>query len=327
MNILITNVCYRKCTFCFARQRLGDGAQAGSALHMSMDNIRRVMDFLEKSHDRNLRLLGGEPTEHPRFIEIVQEGLARNFHVHIFTNGMMPRETADYLGGLTKDQFSALCNVSPQATLTKEQQNKVDYFLSRMGQKGHLGITVTSEDISYAYLIDMIDRYGLDRQIRVGLAQPIVGVDNAYLPAKDYKAAGRAILAMAQKLIAHDILVGFDCGMVLCMFSDEELGALIKSSKGFESICKPVIDVGPNLDVWSCFPLSEVLNTRLDQFDTLKDIEAFYIQQLTPYKRFGCMPECLRCDYLRRGQCSGGCIAHAMLSFNRLPPKQAVVAD
>lgn len=326
-NILITNVCYRACTFCFARQRLGDSAQDGSTIHMSVDNIRYVMDFLERSQDRNLRLLGGEPTQHPQFVEIVKEALERKFHIHIFTNGMMTRQIADFLGGLTEDQFSALCNVSPQATLTEAQKGDVEYFLSKLGKKGHLGITVTSEDIQYEYLIDTIERHHLGRQIRVGIAQPIVGVSNDYLPVEKYKTVGTAILAMARNLVKRDITIGFDCGMTLCMFSEEELGGIMTSTQGFTSICKPVIDVGPNLDVWNCFPLSEVQNTRLDQFVTIKEIDEFYTKQLLPYKRFGCMPECMDCGYLRRGQCSGGCVAHTMLSFNRIPPKHAIIRD
>jgi radical SAM protein with 4Fe4S-binding SPASM domain len=321
-NILITNVCYRACTFCFARQRLGDGAQEGSTIHMSRENIRYVMDFLDRSNDKNLRLLGGEPSQHPEFIEIVKEALERNFHVHIFTNGMMTREKSDYLGGLTHEQFSALCNVSPQATLTEAQKDDVEYFLSKVGHKAGLGITVTSEDIEYEYLIDTIKRHNLGKQIRVGIAQPIVGVSNEYLPVSNYKTIGTAILAMARVLIEHDIMIGFDCGMTMCMFSEEELGGILTSSRGFDSICTPVMDIGPNLDVWNCFPLSEVLNTRLDQFDTVKELSEYYTNQLLPYKQFGCMPECMDCAYLRRKQCSGGCVAHTMLSFNRLPPKK-----
>jgi radical SAM protein with 4Fe4S-binding SPASM domain len=321
-NILITNVCYRGCTFCFARQRLGDGAKEGSTIHMSMENIRYVMDFLDRSHDKNLRLLGGEPTQHPHFIQIVQEALERKFHVHIFTNGMMPKKTADFLGALTEEQFSALCNVSPQATLTEEQKKDVDYFLSRLGSKGHLGITVTSEHIEYGYLVDTIEKHKLGRKIRVGLAQPIVGVDNEFLSVDKYKTAGKAILAMARDLIKRDIMIGFDCGMTMCMFSEEDLGGIMTSSQGFNSVCKPVIDIGPNLDVWNCFPLSEVYNTRLEQFANHKEIEEFYTRQLQPYKRFGCMPECMTCDYLRRNQCAGGCLAHAIVSFKKAPPKR-----
>lgn len=322
-NILITNVCYRACTFCFARQRLGDGALEGSTIHMSMDNIRYVMDFLDRSQDKNLRLLGGEPTQHPQFVEIVKEALERKFHVHIFTNGMMSREISDYLGGLTDEQFSALCNVSPQATLTEAQKDDVEYFLSKVGRKGKLGITVTSEDIQYNYLIDLMDKHKLGRQLRVGIAQPIVGVSNEYLPVSNYKTIGTAILAMARDLVARDIMIGFDCGMTMCMFSEEELGGIITSSQGFNSVCKPVMDIGPNLDVWNCFPLSGVLNTRLDQFENIKELDEYYNRQLLPYKQFGCMPECMDCGYLRRRQCSGGCVAHAMLSFNKVPPKQA----
>ena len=320
-NLLITNDCPRNCTFCFAKSRLGKAEGGSPAITISRENLRYVMDFQERSNDKNLRLLGGEPTRHPEFIEIVKEGLSRGFHLHIFSNAMMPKETADFLGEIPPEKISFLCNVSPQADDTPENKEKVYYALQKLGARAQVGITLTSPDFEYAFLLELIDRYKLRRRIRVGIAQPIVGEDNAFLKPADYREAGRNIVAMAEVCAARDVLIGFDCGMTICMFSQEELGSLIQNSEGFRSVCEPIIDVGPNLDVWHCFPLSEVLNTRLDKFENRNELAAPFRKATFPYKTFGCMAECLTCVYLKRGQCSGGCLAHAMNALNKLPPK------
>ena len=65
MNIFITNHCPRKCSFCFARSRIGLSTEQENADIMTRENIRRVMDFLERSEEYQLRLLGGEPTTPP----------------------------------------------------------------------------------------------------------------------------------------------------------------------------------------------------------------------------------------------------------------------
>ena len=303
--------------------RISRDQQQNSTTHMTRDNVRKVMDFLARSGDRNLRLLGGEPTQHPELMDIVKEGLSRDFHIHIFTNCMMSRKVADFLGEQSPDRLSVLANISPQANDTQKQKEKACYALERLGQKAQVGITLTSPEFEFDFLLNYINRFKLRKRIRIGIAQPIVGAANDYLKPSEYRKTGRAIVRMAQHCIKQDILIGFDCGLTLCMFSEDEIGILAKCSEGFKIVCKPIIDIGPNLEIWHCFPLSEVLNSHLDNFETRNDIEHFYQIKTFSYRTFGCMPECLGCDYLRRGQCTGGCLAHSMNSLKRLPPRYA----
>ena len=290
---------------------------------MSLDKIRKVIEFLSVSGDRQLRLLGGEPTLHPDFIHIVEEGLRHNFHVHIFSNGIMKPEIAEFLNHIPDKKISLLCNVSPQAQDSDRKIAKRDYALQCLGKVAHVGMTVTSPHFEYRSLIDMIKRFGLRKRIRLGIAQPIVGQQNEFLKPDDYREAGRSIIRMVKDCFKQDILVGFDCGLTLCMFDKEEIGTLMKCSEGFVIRCRPILDIGPDLDVWHCFPLSEVLISSFDNFANRNDTVKYYQDLIKPYRVLGCMPECFQCRYLRRGQCSGGCLAHAMSTLNRLPPRYA----
>lgn len=288
---------------------------------MSKRKIMQIMDFLENTGEDQLRLLGGEPTLHPEFMDIVNTALARNFHVHLFSNCMMPKKVADFLADLPDEKLSVLVNVSPQAKDTQNQKKMVFNALERLGPKATAGITLTSPDFEYSFLIDLINRFKLRRRIRVGVAQPIVGGSNEYLKPEHYRETGNQIVKMALECAEQDILIGFDCGLTLCMFSEAEIGVLSKNSEGFKIMCQPIIDIGPELDVWHCFPLAEILNTRLDMFKTRNHIVRFYDKRLAPYRSFGCRPECKECIHLERGICNGGCLAHAINSFNRTPPK------
>lgn len=317
MNILITNACARRCPFCFARSKIGQVGEGGSAHHMSLEQIDLLMDFLERSGDKRLRLLGGEPSMHPQLEEIVRRAFARGFRVHLFSNCMMPGKVADFLAALPQEQLSLLANVSVNEHDTPQQKERVDYALSVLGPRVQLGITVTAPDFEWRYLVGLINRYRLRRRIRIGIAQPIVGQDNAYLPPGQYRETGRALAAMALACEREDILIGFDCGLTLCMFSDEEFAILARCSEGFKSVCQPIVDVGPDLQCWHCFPLSTVLNVVLRDYDNRSTLAEDFRKKVAPYKSFGCMPKCMHCVYLRRGQCSGGCLAHAMQSFGQ----------
>jgi radical SAM protein with 4Fe4S-binding SPASM domain len=315
MNILITNHCPRKCSFCFARSKTGQALSANKARQMSLEQLDKIMDFLERSGDKQLRLLGGEPTCHTELAPIIDRALARGFQVHLFSNCMMPAKVADYLASLPADKVSLLANVSISENDTLEQKKRVEYALSVLGKRVQLGITVISPDFEYRYLLYLIDRYQLRRRIRVGIAQPIVGHDNAFLPPEQYRTTGKALVQMALECEGRDVLIGFDCGLTLCMFDGEDFAVLARCSEGFKTVCQPILDVGPDMNVWHCFPLSDVNNLFFNDFQDRQAMISAFREKTLPYRSFGCMPECRQCVYLRRGQCTGGCLAHAMNSF------------
>lgn len=315
MNILITNHCPRKCSFCFARSKTGQALSASKARQMSLEQLDKIMDFLERSGDKQLRLLGGEPTCHTELAPIIDRALARGFQVHLFSNCMMPAKVADYLASLPADKVSLLANVSISENDTLEQKKRVEYALSVLGKRVQLGITVISPDFEYRYLLYLIDRYQLRRRIRVGIAQPIVGHDNAFLPPEQYRTTGKALVQMALECEGRDVLIGFDCGLTLCMFDGEDFAVLARCSEGFKTVCQPILDVGPDMNVWHCFPLSDVNNLFFNDFQDRQAMISAFREKTLPYRSFGCMPECRQCVYLRRGQCTGGCLAHAMNSF------------
>ncbi|SLM31932.1 hypothetical protein MTBBW1_50055 [Desulfamplus magnetovallimortis] len=319
-NLLITSKCNRKCSFCFARQRLNSRNEPSN---ITRENIRKVMDFSSRSGTKQLRLLGGEPSVHPEFTDILDEAISDGFHVHVFTNGMFSAGVTDYIEQMSDSEISFLCNISPQAKDSEKQIRDRTYALKKLGQKITLSITLTSPDFEFDYLIDIIKEYNLRKHIRVGIAQPIVGQENDYLHPDDYRETGRAIMNMTNACIAEDILIGFDCGMTLCMFSEAELGQLQTRTEGFKSVCNPIVDIGLDLSVWSCFPLSDILNSHLDSFDNRMEITAFYEKELAPYRTLGCKSECLTCDFKRRGQCFGGCLAHAINSLSKKPPRES----
>ncbi|OHB65461.1 MAG: hypothetical protein A2Y76_05765 [Planctomycetes bacterium RBG_13_60_9] len=323
-NLLVTSRCNRNCSFCFARKRLSRTRSDGDSRDMSRDSFNRFIDFLKRSDVHELRLLGGEPTLHPAFEEMVGQAIKEGFRVHVFTNGMMAGRTADFLASYPCDRLSALCNISPQARDTESLKQRREYALAKLGSRVSLGITVTSPDFEFEWLIDVIKRHGLKRRIRIGVAQPIVGEANEYLEPTQYRAVGKALTQMARRCVQEDILIGFDCGLTLCMFSEEEIGVLATCSEGFSCVCRPILDIGPQLDVWHCFPLSEILNTHLESFSTRSEILRHYEKITHPFRSLGCRPECIKCNYLRRGQCTGGCLAHAIKSLNRMPPRLAV---
>ncbi|MCB1172978.1 MAG: radical SAM protein [Leptospiraceae bacterium] len=332
-NILLTDSCNRTCQFCFAQERLGRNVRRSDARpedytsFMSMERIEQLLDLMVASGEKQFRLLGGEPSLHPQFLEIIHQALERDLNVLIFTNLIMPRSIVDALACLPSHRISILANVTPEQSDTPRMKERVEYALQRLHQSTVVSLTITAPGFEYRFLIDLIKKYNLIKRIRVGIGMPIVGRDNQFLATSDYKAVGTDIARMAVVCNEHDILPGFDCGLTMCMFSREEMGVIADCTQGLDIVCHPIIDIGPNGEVWHCFPLSEVLNTHIDEFSTRGQIEDFYRQAVAPYTTIGCMNQCIDCDYKRRGQCHGGCLAHTMKHLDRLPPRRISVTQ
>lgn len=328
-NILLTDSCNRTCSFCFAQERLrrnrrtGERVLAGDSF-LSTERFERILSMLEKEGGtRQLRLLGGEPSLHPGFADMVDSAIARGFHVLLFSNMILQERLVDRLAAHSPDRLSILANVTPESSDTARMKERAEAALIRLHAHTVVSLTIVQPDFRYRFLIDMIERLDLKRRIRVGIGMPIVGRDNSFLSTDLYKRVGSEIAAMALVCIDHSILLGFDCGLTMCMFTREEMGIISDCTEGLNIVCRPIIDVGPNGEVWHCFPLSEVLNTNIAEFEDFSAMRTFYQETVHPYRALGAMEECLACDYMKRGQCTGGCLAHTMRSLDRIPPREA----
>lgn len=80
-RIILTELCNKSCDHCFNANFRKRGV---------MDSDKLIHFMRENSHhlpQKNLRLMGGEPTLHPKFLEVVEEGCKHYKHVNVFTNG------------------------------------------------------------------------------------------------------------------------------------------------------------------------------------------------------------------------------------------------
>ena len=128
-------------------------------------------------------------------------------------------------------------------------------------------------------------------------------------------------MRLAKQCDEHNITIGFDCGFLLCMFTPEELGMLQLLGAPFVSRCGPAIDVGTDLSVWCCFPLSTFSRgLNLNDFENEEQVVAHFNRQLGRLFKAGAVEQCAGCKFRKRGQCCAGCAAHVYR--NLIPSKQ-----
>lgn len=324
-NLLLTEVCVRKCPYCFAKQYM-EGTEDKSAI--TMENLTYVVDFLENSKLKNISLLGGEPLIHPRISEILEYLLVdREFEVCIFTSGIMPPkkiepfiEKVKSIMQVCKTKLTFVVNVNEPRFSSKAELDKVHTFLSGLHEYCALSFNIYRLDYDLDFLIEYILKFGLRRHVRFGIANPIPGADNQYIDPKDFPKAKVTLMSALARMNELNIFPGLDCGFPMCMFSDEDLGRLYKyTANGLQFECGPTIDIGPDLQCWSCFPLSAINRVNLKDFKNIDELYSSFnkLQQTYRNEINGIYDDCSTCKNYENGICSGGCLAHILNRYHK----------
>jgi radical SAM protein with 4Fe4S-binding SPASM domain len=96
------------------------------------------------------------------------------------------------------------------------------------------------------------------------------------------------------------------------------LGRLFKINKGrIKFGCGPAIDIGPDMTVWGCFPMSKYQKKSIYEFNSMQDIFKFYedLHRKVRIEAGGIFEKCDTCLHREDGVCAGGCLAHNLAHF------------
>jgi hypothetical protein len=318
-NILLTERCVRACPYCFAKKQMSD---LSGKDQISWEDFIHIADLFTASGERHLSLLGGEPTLHPDFVDFVLYLHARGINVSVFTSGIMSdarlEEASAALKGIEVPRLSFICNLNDPASSTEAETRRIEAFLQAFGPQTSLSFNIYRTDFEMGFLFDAIERFGLRKHVRLGLASPIPGESNLHIGTEQIGDVVERLFAFLPLFESHNVSPGFDCGFPLCAFTDERLGRLSRIQKGegvsIRFVCNPAIDIGADMSVWSCFPLARYKRRSVYEFDSAAAVHAHYkaMHVEARSKRGGIYPACGECVHRANGHCAGGCLAHVI---------------
>ncbi|MDA3894331.1 MAG: radical SAM protein [Salinivirgaceae bacterium] len=309
-NLSLTDKCNKQCTYCFA----GSGNNNTNNAFMTIDLFQTALNYLKRSGIKQVRLLGGEPTLHPNFVNFVDIALENNFEIMLFTNGLINAKTLKYLHELPLGKLKVLMNTIHPNEKNNSGQKQQEKTMKLLGKKLIVGVNIFNESQDLLYLLDYIQKYQLKNEIRLGIAHPILGKQNAYLHPKQYKTIGEKVLALKIKVMKYNTSLTFDCGFVPCMFAPEYHNILRNELKNTGKCCEPILDLMPNGKFISCYPLSNFHSMNIKEQSTSNEIKQVFNKQLEPYKLSGIFPYCKTCS-LFNNACNGGCISYRIQRF------------
>ena len=301
-NLLLTTDCQRNCSYCFAQE------DRGKNMEFKYEDVIKVLNFIGTG-PRALNLLGGEPTLHPDFSNILARLLENDFMVQVFTNGMVNSTTLDKITTvlnsivLREDQLFFAVNINEKKYRSKEENRLQVRFLEAMGHLVFPSFTI-HENTDLLFLQKLVEDYYLDKSIRLGLAMPVIGGENKFLTKEEYREVAKSIVKLSEN--SEGTYITFDCGFPLCMFEMEEISKLNKDEENkFAFVCGVPLDIYPDLTMTNCYPLAKIHRAHISDFKTIMEAYDYFMKGFQkPEGIYG--QKCIDCQFFRKA-CHGGC--------------------
>jgi radical SAM protein with 4Fe4S-binding SPASM domain len=306
-NLSITMRCNNNCGYCFAK----DARQSGAGTEMSRETFIVGMEYLKRSGIDQIRLLGGEPTLHTDIIWMLEQAQQYQFKILLFSNGLISEGILDNLVSMKPDQLQVLLNTSnpdeAEGKIVLQQQET----MKRLGKMCMLGVNIERRGQSLEYLLKFTQEFDLKPEVRLGIAHPALSKQNSFLHTKFYSAVGQQIVAFHSLAKEQGIELRLDCGFVPCMFpleSDSDIGNLLEQTV---NSCQPNLDLLPDGNFISCYPLNNLMKLRLTIESTATSLQNSFSTKISTLEKIGIYPSCSKC-HLFGDRCVGGCAAQKM---------------
>lgn len=322
-NIMITYRCNLQCPYCFANEFVNK-----SYTDMTMEDFIQTVDFLAQTPGTRIGMIGGEPTVHPLFEDMIIY-LSKHPNVAsimIYTNGLLLDKYAEFLVRPDIQPMVKIlvnCN-SPKVLGERGFEHLIHnldllYGKYRMGQNIKLGINLYDNDFDYSYIKELLVRYDL-YQIRISLTVPDFSNCGSIQVLKHFEERKEYLLNFYREMEEIGVLAYYDCNRPpKCIFTEKEWAwicwyrnkyhALPSNIADENTKCSPVIDILPNKKAVRCFGMSDFEKVDIESFDSVDDIVNHYRNEVDygAYKIASAIA-CEEC-YLRKVQkCTGGCI-------------------
>jgi hypothetical protein len=308
-NICITSACNRKCSYCFVQEP--DNSRA----FMKLEDFKRSIAFLDRSHIDQVRILGGEPALHPDFKEIMTLAKKTGKKILLFTNGLISDEVLEFLMEFPSENLTAMVNVTPLDTEREDEIDKQRRVIERLGPRAALSFNIFKPDISFEVLVGLLENSDAQRMIRLGLALPCLDGNNESLHPRQYSFVGSRIVRFATKAADLDITVSFDCGFVPCMFGEEGLKVLKDAKADIGWRCNPILDITTSGKVLHCFPLARKYFESLSDEIEAAALRGKFMEQSRHFRQTGIYRDCSLCDLKHSEVCLGGCLSATIRRF------------
>ena len=330
INYVITGSCAKNCTFCFT----DESARKEDALgEMSIETFSKALDHVNHhKYDGQVKILGGEPTQHSNFQGIINEVIKRDLKVDLISNFLFGQETLDYI----VDNIQHFNWFLPNA-MELDQHNRMKLFKKnyntlydlvkekygidrRKDAKFFLAYTLSKDyETTYNYLLWLV------KELQGKVACVRLGIDLTGSYVINNKKLGMVIDKITHLAELNNFTVYFDCQVPPCLWN---------SPRSFSTNVKPEsstcgwypTDMFPDGTMIRCYPTKEETKLKkLFDYENVEEIKAELNRQyVDKYNEYGTPSECLNCLHYKV-RCNGICLGCTIGASKENQPTESVI--
>ncbi|MBR1394496.1 MAG: radical SAM protein [Prevotella sp.] len=314
-NLMLTNYCNYHCPYCFGMDMMAPKKQRST---MTRETFTGIIDWLEREpFDRVIHLMGGEPTLHPDIEWIVDYLLERDLHITIFSN-MATKQAVSLAEKISFLPIYWVANVNNPAKWTPAQRDNIEHALKAAGKRASLTFNIIPEEPNELWALDLIERFDLDRNIKVGFVLPTLTSSNMALKDTEYGIVAQRVVDLVKAGEYMDVSIKYECGVPYCSFTDEQLGYLWRHNSKISSGCQSRLDITPEGEVMYCLPLATAGLRHYTEFKSYPECRTWFENRFRPYRMLGNRIECADCMLNNPIACNGACLAKNMIGANNV---------
>lgn len=320
MWIHLTDFCNQNCPFCFAKEEMTRTKKK----EMALKDFPWIIKKFKKEKIDHIELLGGEPTLHSEFAQILKLSLQNFLFISLYTNGLFSEKIKNLLLKYSPRLYLIVNISTPGFLFNKKIRGLVLKNVSALAGKTPLALSIVSSflnPIEASNLINLIPKKILKKVIvKLNLITPIAN-DKNYLSIKDFPKIGKNLCRAIQKIkqLGPPKIFKFSGRFRPCMFSSDDRKFLRKdglnfitqrTSDHFLSKDGDWFHVNSELNTFKCYPLSTIDIDKIDKQTNFKRLKNKYDRLQKIYEKKYILPECKKCLYFgfKKNQCSGPCI-------------------
>ena len=327
MGIVLTNQCNQKCSWCFEGEWKRKHKQ-----EMTLENINRLLHWKKWSdgHIPVVYLLGGEPTLHPKLLEIVDMIHVFNPKISIFllTNLTCSQQLLKELVARKVVIFANIDQFEPDNN-TANQPKILDNlaYLNQETPEGYqynISATVAYPDKDFMFLYRILEN-GRKKIYNLRLAPSCIGFEceNQFQKCSGYEKKKKVLQVLERCLeIKPNLHLSTECATNGCMISDELFEKLYKLGYKIRYECgspEPNADILPDLSCHWCFAFETVPELKIDNVFEYPDDISLLAEMHRRYLEFNEMNSYF-CDpsACSHQKCKGACAALNYYAYKQI---------
>jgi len=313
LEIALTYGCNINCAYCYAK-----GLEK-KFNPISISNFTKILDWLTKQNKNRIRLIGGEPTNHPQIEKILSLCQKRKFKFELASNGIYEPKLNRYLS----PNNVIYCLINFKNSNQYNNKNHYKTLLNNIKTLHNKKVSIVlkynlTEHDDFNSIIDIAKRYLLD----INFSLPNLGFSNKiYI---DWSSANKNILKKVMDFVITCKKKGIYCyfgrPIPRCSFSEKDWKFLtkyarVRSKCAIGELNNPDggLHVTPDLQVFACSNLFTTTKKKLIDYDNINDVLYDYQDYIQSTQwSIPLLSKCKSCDYFNNNICQGGCLGNKL---------------